>query len=175
LLVFSVFPLIQDVAKRSQEKSKKLKAVESGLRELQAKDQHISEEHRKNIYLQRELDKLKQERTRETWLLKNDLRNLRSPTLSSKNSLRSRKRRTKASPLLARVLSLCSLSCVPKTIFTAELGKLLAYKEELLTNMKNMLYHRTGDVERLQKVITDTEQQFVDCLQQIKTLGEEKE
>jgi hypothetical protein len=38
-----------------------------------------------------------------------------------------------------------------------------------------MLYHRTDDVERLQKVIADTEQQFVDCLQQIKTLGEEKE
>jgi hypothetical protein len=30
----------------------------------------------KNIYLQRELDKLKLEQTRETWLLKNDLRNL---------------------------------------------------------------------------------------------------
>jgi hypothetical protein len=38
-----------------------------------------------------------------------------------------------------------------------------------------MLYRHTDDVERLQKVITDTEQQFVDCLQQIKTLGEEKE
>jgi hypothetical protein len=76
LLVFSVFPLIQDVAKCLQEKSEKLKAVESGLQELQAKDQCISEEHRKNIYLQKELDKLKQERTRETWLLKNDLCNL---------------------------------------------------------------------------------------------------
>jgi hypothetical protein len=38
-----------------------------------------------------------------------------------------------------------------------------------------MLYRRTVDIERLQKVVTDTEQQFVDCLQQIKTLGEEKE
>jgi hypothetical protein len=41
--------------------------------------------------------------------------------------------------------------------------------------MKNMLYHCTHDVERLQKVIADTEQQFIDCFQQIKTLGEEKE
>jgi hypothetical protein len=41
--------------------------------------------------------------------------------------------------------------------------------------MKNMLYHCTDDVERLQKVIADTEQQFADYLQQIKTLGEEKE
>jgi hypothetical protein len=41
--------------------------------------------------------------------------------------------------------------------------------------MKNMLYRRADDVERLQKVIADTEQQFIDCLQQIKTLHEEKE
>jgi hypothetical protein len=47
-------------------------------------------------------------------------------------------------------------------------------KEELLTDVKNLLYHRTNDVERLQKVISDTEQQFADCLQQVKTLGEER-
>jgi peptidoglycan hydrolase CwlO-like protein len=41
--------------------------------------------------------------------------------------------------------------------------------------MKNMLYRRIDDVERPQKVIADTEQQFADCLQQIKTLGKEKE
>jgi hypothetical protein len=60
-------------------------------------------------------------------------------------------------------------------IFTVELRKILTYKEELLTNVKNMLYHRTDNVEKLQKVIADTEQQFADCLQRIKTLGEEKE
>jgi hypothetical protein len=62
-----------------------------------------------------------------------------------------------------------------ENIFTAELRKILTYKEELLTDVKNILYHRTDDVEKLQKVIADTEQQFADCLQQIKTLGEEKE
>jgi hypothetical protein len=41
--------------------------------------------------------------------------------------------------------------------------------------MKNMLYHRTDDVEKLQKVIANTEKQFDDCLQRIKTLGKEKE
>jgi hypothetical protein len=41
--------------------------------------------------------------------------------------------------------------------------------------VKNMLYRRTDDVERLQKVIGDTERQFVDCLQQVKTLGEKDE
>jgi hypothetical protein len=38
-----------------------------------------------------------------------------------------------------------------------------------------MLYRRTDDVERLQKVVADTEEQFTDCLRRIKTLGEEKE
>jgi hypothetical protein len=58
--------------------------------------------------------------------------------------------------------------------FTTELRKILTYKEELFTDVKNMLYRRTDDVERLQKVVADTEQQFADCLQQIKMLGEEK-
>jgi hypothetical protein len=96
---------MQDVVKLSQQKSKKLKAVVSGHQELRAKEQRISEELTKNIYLQRELDKLKLEQTRETWLLKNDLRNLK-PTPSSRN----RRRRTKASPFFPRVLSLNNLS-----------------------------------------------------------------
>jgi hypothetical protein len=54
------------VAKRSQEKSEKLKAVESGLQEFQAKNRRIEEELRKNIYLRKELNMLKQERTWET-------------------------------------------------------------------------------------------------------------
>jgi hypothetical protein len=41
--------------------------------------------------------------------------------------------------------------------------------------MKNMMYRRADDVERLQKVIANTEQQFIDYLRQIKMLGEEKE
>jgi chromosome segregation ATPase len=45
----------------------------------------------------------------------------------------------------------------------------------LLTDLKNMLYRRADEVEGLRKVVADTEKQFADCLQQIKTLGEEKE
>jgi hypothetical protein len=41
-------------------------------------------------------------------------------------------------------------------------------KGELLTDVKNLLYHHTDDIERLQKVI-------VDCLQQVKTLSEKDE
>jgi hypothetical protein len=62
-----------------------------------------------------------------------------------------------------------------KNIFTAELTKILTHKEELLTDVKNMLYRCTDDIERLQKVIADTEQQFVGSLQQIKTLSEKDE
>jgi hypothetical protein len=58
---------------------------------------------------------------------------------------------------------------------TTELRGILMSKEELLTDVKNLLYRRTDDVERLQKVIGDTERQFVDSLQRIKTLGEELE
>jgi hypothetical protein len=61
-----------------------------------------------------------------------------------------------------------------ENIFTAELRKILKYKEELLTDVKNMLYHHTDDIERQRKVVADTEEQFADCLRQIKTLGEEK-
>jgi hypothetical protein len=48
-LLVLVIPLMQDVAKLSQEKSEKLKAVVSGLQELRTKDQRISEEHQKNM------------------------------------------------------------------------------------------------------------------------------
>jgi hypothetical protein len=37
-----------------------------------------------------------------------------------------------------------------------------------------MLYCHTDDVEKLQKVVADTEGQFADYLRQIKMLGEEK-
>jgi hypothetical protein len=67
---------MQNVITHSQKTSEKLKAVVSGHQELAAKEKRISEERTKNIYLQRELDKLRQERTREMWLLKNDLCNL---------------------------------------------------------------------------------------------------
>jgi hypothetical protein len=64
------------VITHSQKKSEKLRAVVSGHQELAALDKRVSDEQTKNCYLRRELDMLKQERTRETMLLKNDLRNL---------------------------------------------------------------------------------------------------
>jgi hypothetical protein len=75
-LLALISPLMQNVIMHSQKKAEKLKVVVSGHQELAAKEKCIFEELTKNCYLQRELDKVKQERTRETWLLKNDLRNL---------------------------------------------------------------------------------------------------
>jgi hypothetical protein len=69
-------PFAQHVITKSQKKSEKLRAVVSDARELAALDKRVSEEITKNCYLQRELDIMKQERTRETWLLKNDLKNM---------------------------------------------------------------------------------------------------
>jgi predicted nucleic acid-binding Zn-ribbon protein len=70
-------PFAQHVITNSQKKSEKLSAVVSDARELAALDKRVFEEITKNCYLQRELDMLKHERTRETWLLKNDLKNLK--------------------------------------------------------------------------------------------------
>jgi hypothetical protein len=76
---------------------------------------------------------------------------------------------------------LLSSTCTERLILdseklsTAELKRVLMSKEELLTNVKNLLYRHIDDVERLQKVIGNTERQFVDGLQRIKTLGEELE
>jgi predicted nucleic acid-binding Zn-ribbon protein len=69
-------PFVQHVITKSQKKSEKLRAVVSDARELAALDKRVSEEIIKNCYLQRELDMLKQERTREAWLLKNDMKNM---------------------------------------------------------------------------------------------------
>jgi predicted phage-related endonuclease len=70
------------------------------------KDRRIEEELRKNIDLRKELDKLKQERTQETWLLKNDIRNLEKSDSELQEQLKEQKKHIKASPILARVLSL---------------------------------------------------------------------
>jgi hypothetical protein len=69
----------------------------SGHQELAAKDKRVSEELMKNIYLRRELDKLEAERTQETWLLKNDLRNLKKANSKLCEQLEGERRRTRSS------------------------------------------------------------------------------
>jgi hypothetical protein len=71
----------------------------SGHQELAAKNKRISEELTKNIYLKRELDKLKQERTRETWFLKNNLRNLEKANSDLQEQLKEQKKAYQGKPL----------------------------------------------------------------------------
>jgi hypothetical protein len=92
-LLALISPLMQNMITHSQKKTEKLKAVVSGHQEVAAKEKRISEEQTNNCYLQRELDKLKQERTRETWLLKNDLHNL-------KEQLKEQKKAHQGKPIL---------------------------------------------------------------------------
>jgi hypothetical protein len=99
-LLVLIFPLMQDVIKLSQQKSKKLKAVMSGHQELVAKEKRISEEQTKNIYLQRELDKLKPERMQETWVLKNNLRNLEKTNSELQEQLKEQKKAHQGKPFL---------------------------------------------------------------------------
>jgi hypothetical protein len=99
-LLVLIFPLMQDVIKHSQKKTDKLKAVMSGHQELVAKEKRISEELMKNIYLQRVLDKLKLEWTRETWLLKNNLHNLEKANSELQEQLKAQKKAHQGKPFL---------------------------------------------------------------------------
>jgi hypothetical protein len=94
---------------------------------------------------------------------------------SYQEQLKEQKRAHQGKPMLPSSTCICQFIKDSEKLCTAELRKILTYKEELLTDVKNLLYRRTDDVERLQKVIGDTERQFGDCLQQIKMLGEKDE
>lgn len=62
------------MANWSRLKSNKLKVVKDGERQLEAKEEQICERIYQNVTLHNELDTLKQERMREVWLLKNEIK-----------------------------------------------------------------------------------------------------
>jgi hypothetical protein len=64
------------VANQSSEKSDKQRLVEDGLHQLQDKDRQIGEKTYRIVSLQRKLDTIKLERTREIWLLNKEIENL---------------------------------------------------------------------------------------------------
>ncbi|RLM75003.1 hypothetical protein C2845_PM15G03330 [Panicum miliaceum] len=130
---------------RSQEKSEKLKFIEDGHRK------HIREEIQKRLDLHNELDQLKKERTQETWRFKSEIRNLEKENaeLVEKN-----KKISKA---------------------YKELKSTLQKKENMIIDLKNLVYHGADDVKRLEKVVQDTSVQFHDAMQEIKNMLEEKD
>jgi hypothetical protein len=92
-IVLTQSPLfVQNVITHSQKKSEKLKAVVSGHQQLAALDKRVSEEITKNGLLERKLEMLEHERTRETWLLKDDLRNLKKANFELQKQLEEQKK-----------------------------------------------------------------------------------
>ena len=52
-----------------------------------------------------------------------------------------------------------------------ELKKLLVTKEELVTDLTNLVYRRTDEVEKLSKIQADSDKQLVDSMKRIKDLA----
>jgi hypothetical protein len=50
---------------------------------------------------------------------------------------------------------------------STELNNLIRYKEDLVTDVKNLLYRATDDVELMVKKLQDANMQLVECMQQI--------
>jgi hypothetical protein len=56
-----------------------------------------------------------------------------------------------------------------------ELNNIIRYKEDLVTDMKNLLSRATDDVELLAKQLQDADVQLVECMQQIQKMAVEAE
>jgi hypothetical protein len=56
----------------------------------------------------------------------------------------------------------------------AELKNLLITKEELVTDLKYLVYRHTDEMERFEKMLKDANKQLAKTLQQIKGMAEEK-
>jgi hypothetical protein len=137
-------------------------------RELAALERCVDDERTKNLYLEKANSELQHQ-------LEEQKKALEAQKNAHQEQLKEKKKAHQGKPLLPSSTCTYQFLLDSKKLFTTELRKILMCKEELLTDMKNLLYRRTDDVERLQKVIGDTEQQIVDCLQQIKMLGERDE
>ena len=56
-----------------------------------------------------------------------------------------------------------------------ELAKLLVRKEELVTDLTNLVYRRIDEVEKLSKIQSDCDKQLVQSMKQIKDLAAERD
>jgi hypothetical protein len=50
----------------------------------------------------------------------------------------------------------------------------LEIKEDLVTDLKNLVYRHTDKKERFEKMLKDADKQLAEALQQIKNMAEEK-
>jgi len=51
---------------------------------------------------------------------------------------------------------------------------LLEIKEDLVTDLKNLVYRHIDKMERFEKMLKDADKQLAEALQQIKNMAEEK-
>jgi hypothetical protein len=80
------------VARLSKEKSEVLQEACDGMKEIHVMDKRISEELARNDLLERQIEDLKREQTRETWLLKNDIKNLEKANAELQEQLKEQKK-----------------------------------------------------------------------------------
>jgi hypothetical protein len=137
-------------------------------KELAALKRCVDDEKMENLHL----EKVNAELQRQLEEQKKALKALEAQRNVHQEQLKDQKKAHQGKPLLPSSTCTERLILDSEKLSTTELKRVLMSKEELLTDVKNLLYRRTDDVERLQKVIGDTERQFVDGLQRIKTLGE---
>jgi DNA repair ATPase RecN len=57
----------------------------------------------------------------------------------------------------------------------AELNNKIRNKDDMLTNVKNLLYRCSDDMELLAKQLEDADVQLVECMEQIRDMAAEKE
>jgi hypothetical protein len=159
---------MQSVIAHSQKQAEELKTLACDRKELAALRRRLDDERTENVHLEKVNVELQQQ-------LEEQKRELEAHKHAHQEQLKEQKKAHQGKLLLPSGTCTVWLNLDSEKLSTTELRRILISKEELLTDVKNLLYRRTDDVERLQKVIGDTEQQFVDSLQRIKALGEELE
>jgi hypothetical protein len=58
---------------------------------------------------------------------------------------------------------------------SSELNNIIKNKEEMLNNVRNLLSCRADEMELTVKKLEDIDAQFMECMQQIKDMAEEKD
>jgi hypothetical protein len=58
---------------------------------------------------------------------------------------------------------------------SSELDNIIRNKEDMLAKVKDLLNRRTDELELTVKKLEDTDAQFIECMQRIKDMAEEKD
>jgi hypothetical protein len=56
-----------------------------------------------------------------------------------------------------------------------ELNNIIRYKDDEITNLKNLVHCHLDDAEKLNKVLQDAHMQLVECVTQIRDMAAQKE